>query len=233
MSIKQEQKVIDLLSKIKSSNGGYPAELLAARRNQYIRQVANVGLGIGLGVGAQNTFKGLGNNGGTTAATITSKILETALIAAIAIEAGTVAYIYRDRIKDALQNHTSGPAATQVTSPVTDETVSQNQAQPQETIEPTTTATVTITVSPTGSVTPQPASTATSTQAANQNNNAGNPANPGSNVNATKPPKDNNGNQYGLTPKPERTKENGGNHNQDGDKDDDDHKNNGGNKKDK
>jgi hypothetical protein len=196
----EDKKVLDLLTKLKSSNGGYPSEMLSTRRNQYIRQVANVGLGLGLGAGLKHTLRGGGSSAGTTA-TITSKVLEVALIAAIAIEGGTVAYIYRDKILEAVRSLTGSPAV-QVTSPLdesAEEVVNPVVNAPSETP-------LTATAIGTPSGTPVPGAT--------NNINAGNPGSSGSNngtgVGATAVPSDNNGNQYGLTPKPERTKESNG-----------------------
>lgn len=218
----EDKQVVDLLNKLKSTRGdGYPSDLLSARRNQYIRQVANVGLGIGLGMGLKHAINGSGGSSSAgTAAVITNKILEAALITAIAIEAGTVAYIYRDKITDAVRSLTGAPTA-QVTTPLespASETANQNELQTIFT--PLTASTLT---SETASSTPAPVSTGS---AANSNNNTDNSAGSsnGNGINATAVPSDNNGNQYGLTPKPERTKENDGGENGNSD---------GGNKKDK
>ena len=50
-NLSEDQKIVDLLTKLKNSNGGYPSDMLAARRRTYLRQMANVGLGIGIGAG--------------------------------------------------------------------------------------------------------------------------------------------------------------------------------------
>ena len=94
----QDKQVIDLLSKLKNSSAAYPSDILASRRQNYLKQIANVGLGIGVGAGLKS------GSGAGTAATATSKVLETALIVAIALEAGTVAYLYREKIADAVRS---------------------------------------------------------------------------------------------------------------------------------
>jgi len=99
-----DKKVVDLLSKLKNSGGTYPPDILAARREAYLKQMASVGLGMGLGIGLKNAAKG-GSNGGGMIATASSKILEIVLVAAIAIEAGTAAYLYRDKIADLIKTY--------------------------------------------------------------------------------------------------------------------------------
>ena len=195
----EDEQVVELLSKLKSSNGGYPSDMLESRRQTYLKQVANVGLGIGAGL--KNTAKG---NGAGAAATVTSKILETALIAAIAIEASTAAYLYRDKIADAVKTYT-GKANVQVVARPTNNTSLTNPEVVEiiETSSATSTSgTPTVTAS---SGTPSP------DLAGNTTNNI-TPATT-TTINSTPNPGGNNGNQYGLTPKPVRTKDNQNNNN--------------------
>jgi hypothetical protein len=193
----EDEKVVELLSKLKSSNGAYPSDMLASRRQIYLKQVANVGLGLGIGEGLKNAAKG---NGAGATATVTSKILETALIAAIAVEASTAAYLYRDRIADVVKTYAS-KANVQEVAPPTNQPVLTNPEIVKiiETPSATSTSsTPTVTVS---SGTPSP-------------DLAGNTG-PGATATAItiNNPGGNNGNQYGLTPKPVRTKENNSNNN--------------------
>jgi hypothetical protein len=200
-NLPEDQKVVDLLTKLKSSNGGYPSDMLAARRRTYLKQMANVGLGIGIGAGLKETLKG-GGSGASAATTVTSKVLEIALIAAITVEAGTAAYLYRDKIANAIRSYISGPVAQEVTSP-SDETSSNIPTSILiETIE-----TPLVTTTPSGTPSGTPATSVAGSN--NQNNNDGG-ANTGVNANATPNPNENQGNQYGLTPKPIRTTENNG-----------------------
>ncbi len=202
-----DQKVIDLLSKLKVSNGAYPSEIYAARRQAYLKQVASVGLGIGgVGAGLKNAAKS-GNGATGTVATVTSKILETALIAAIAIEAGTAAYLYRDKIAELVRTYT-GSSTVQEVVPPTGAGSSSNSELVGNTEAPVVTV---ITSSGTVIVT----SGTPSPEVAAGNNNGET-----TNLNATPGPSDKNGNQYGLTPKPVRTKDNndgGGGKNTNGD----------------
>ena len=199
-NLPEDQKVVDLLTKLKNSNGGYPAEMLEARRRAYVKQVTNAGLGIGIGAALKHAVKGGGNGSGAATTTVASKILETALIAAIAIEAGTVTFMYRDKIAHAVKSYVNTPVVQEVTAPPED-TVSKSALA--EIFEiPSGTPSVTPTSTPSGTPSGTPAT------ALAGNNNGG--TNAGVNANGTPNPNENNGNQYGLTPKPERTKENNG-----------------------
>jgi hypothetical protein len=197
-----DKKVVDLLSKLKNSNGAYPSDILAARRQTYLRQVANIGLGIGVSAGLKNAGKGSSNGAGVIA-TASSKILETILIAAIVIEAGAAAYLYRNKIADLIRTYT-GSSNVQVVAPSTDNDIATAIPELIEIVEsPSATA-----LPPSGTPSPELA-------VGSSNDNSGN--NASSNINATPNPGGNNGNQYGLTPKPVRTKENnGGNNTSDG-----------------
>jgi len=201
-NLPKDQKVVDLLTKLKDSNGGYPSDMLAARRRKYLKQMANVGLGIGIGAGLKETAKGAGN-GASTATTVGSKILETVLIAAITIEAGTATYLYRDKIANAIQSYISRPTVQEVASPP-DKTSSTNPSL----IESVGTSSVTMSATPSGTPSGTPSSSTSVADSNNKNNNGG--ANTSLNANATPNPNGNQGNQYGLTPKPVRTKENNG-----------------------
>jgi hypothetical protein len=201
-----DKKVIDLLSKLKNTNGGYPSDILAARRQAYLKQVANVGLGIGVGAGIKNAAKN--GNGVGAVATITSKILETTLIAAIAIEAGAVAYIYRDKIVDLIRTYTGSSNAQ--------ESGSSSTGLIEPKVSPSATVTTPSATAATPSVTvTTPSGTVTVTTGTPSPNVAGN--NNSSSVNVTPKPGGNNGNQYGLTPKPERTKDNNNNNDKNND----------------
>ena len=193
----EDRKVADLVSKLKYSSGTYPKDMLYSRRQQFIRQVANAGLGIGVGAGLKNAAK-QSNPAGTATATVTSKILESVLIAAIVIEAGTATYVYRDKITDFFKSLTGSPNVEETTQkPDNGSTSTLPEILPTLTVPPT-------------SATPS-ATLPVATQSPNVadiNNNGSN-----TNVNATPVPTDHNGNQFGQTPKPERTKDNNTNNN--------------------
>ncbi len=197
----EDKQVVDLLTKLKDTNGTYPSEMLAARRQMYQRQVANVALGLGLGTGIKHIAKGGGNASGGAAAAVSSKVLETVLIAAITLEAGTATYLYRDKIADAIKSYLSKPTTQEVASPASDESASNPELIPTTQVTPSEEPSAT----PSGSPSPVYAGPTTG------NNTTGNNGNSDVNANATPDPGGNNGNQYGLTPKPERTKDTGGN----------------------
>jgi len=216
-NLSEDEKVVDLLTKLRDSNGGYPSDMLAARRRTYLKQMANVGLGIGVGAGLKEAAKGSGN-GASAATTASSKLLEMALVAAIAVEAGTAAFLYRDKIANAIRSRISEPTVQEVSPPsnessVTDPILLEAVGTPLVAASATPTPSATFTSTPSGTL---------STSVAGSNNQDGNDnggANTSINANAT--PQGNQGNQYGLTPKPERTKEsNSGGSTDDGGTDD-------------
>jgi hypothetical protein len=200
-NLSEDQKIVDLLTKLKNSNGGYPSDMLAARRRTYLRQMANVGLGIGIGAGLKETLRG-GSNGAAT--TLTGKIIEIALVAAIALEAGTAAYLYREKITRAIQLYNNSARAQEVTSPSTSDETNASDPSLIEAVD-----TPLATTSPTPTATPSGTSS-TSVAESNQNSDNNNSANTGLNANSTPNPGENQGNQYGLTPKPVRTTDNNG-----------------------
>jgi hypothetical protein len=203
-NLSDDQKIVDLLTKLKGSNGGYPSDMLAARRRTYLRQMANVGLGIGIGAGLKETLKG-GSNGAGAASTVTGKILEIALVAAITLEAGTAAYLYREKIAQALQSYNNGATAREVTSPSKSNETNSSDPSLIEAV-----GTPLATTSPTPTATPSSTSSTSVAGDNNQNSNNNGGANTGLNANSTPNPGENQGNQYGLTPKPDRNKDNSG-----------------------
>jgi len=192
--VSNDEKVVQLLSKLKDSDGGYPGDMLASRRQNYLKQVANVGMGIGIGAGIKHAAK-TGNGAGTTA-TITSKILETALVAAIAVEASTAAYLYRDKISDFVKTYTNSSSVQAAPPTATDKSLA-NPDVAEVVLTPSITTLVT---TPSGTPSPELAGDNTSN---NNNTNLG--------ANSTPNPGGNNGNHFGQTPKPVRTKENNNN----------------------
>ena len=195
-----DNKVINLLSKLKKLNGMYPPDIYAARRQTYLRQVASVGVGIGAGVGIKNAIKG-GNGAIGTVATITSKILEAVLITAIVAEVGAAAYLYRNKIIDVIKTYT-GLSNVREVAPSVINTSSNNSGL----VEATKTPFATPSDIPTYTLVPPIVII---------NNNV--------NPSVTPKPGGDNGNHYGNTPKPERTKDkgnnNGNNNNSDNKKD--------------
>lgn len=204
-----DKQVIDLLSKLKNTGGTYPAAIMASRREAYMKQIANIGLGIGMGTRIKNTAKS--GTGAGTVATVTSKILETALITAIVLEAGAAAYLYRDKIASLVRASNTGSSSVQEVS-----TPSEDTAFPSDvSVKSTETLSGMVTVPP-STVTSAPSSTVTTppntvtTILATPSPETAKNHNSGANINSgvTPNPSGNNGNHYGQTPKPEQTKDN-------------------------
>ena len=198
--------VIQLLKKLKDSNGVYPQEMLVSRRQGYLKQVAEIGGAAGLAMGLKNTLKG---GGGASSAPAAGTLVEALLVVAIIAEAGAVAYFYRDKVSDFFQSISNSPRVEMVTE-------APAAASPMPALDFTSTpliaVTGTITETATPSGTPTVVYAAEATQQENGDDSAGTtnssvstptPGNNNTNTNT------NNGNQYGLTPKPERTREPG------------------------
>ena len=203
-----DKQVIDLLSKLKNTGGTYPAAIMASRREAYMKQMANIGLGIGIGTRIKNVAKS--GTGAGAVATVTSKILETALIAAIVIEAGAAAYLYRDKIASLISKYT-GSSNTQ-------ESGSSSAGLVEPKISPSATVTTPSATAATPSVTvTTPSGTVTVTTGTPSPNVADNNNSSSVGVNTTPKPGNNNGNHYGQTPNPERTKDNNNNNDKNND----------------
>jgi hypothetical protein len=224
--------VVNLLKNLKEAGGRYPQEMLALRRQSYLKQVAGVIGGGGLMLGARETLKS-GKAGGSSSATV-GKVVELVLVAAIVAEAGVVTYFYGDRILDFLRSFSNEPKVEEIsTPPVLPSLI------PATGLTPTLVDTPTFVITDTPLSTPSPELAAQPTeqnQQGQENSSAGNgseatpaivetdneagggdgggsqPAstpNPNGNNNNNGNNNGNNGNHYGQTPKPERTKEPG------------------------
>jgi hypothetical protein len=187
----QDKEIVRLLTKLKDTDGKYPPDMLAARRQGYLKQMGQIGMGIGLGAGIKNAVK---SAKAPVLSSATSTVLESALVVAIVAESGTVAYFYRDKLADIFKTITKEAGIQEVTpSPVQTELEIQGV-----TPSPAVTATlpsVTLSVSPT--ITEL---TSTPVPGVIEDSNT-------ISANATPAPNGNNGNHYGQTPKPQRTKE--------------------------
>ena len=214
----KDTDVFQLLQQLKEVNGTYPPELLAVRRQGYLKQVAEIGAGAGLAAALKSTVKtAQGTGAGIPPAA--STLLESLLVVAIVVEAGTVTYFYRDRLVDLYYKITKSPKVEEV-------------ANPAVTPSPFVAANIEFTVTPvftvTGTVTPistpsvlaelpthqQPNGSQSDTNQTTIQSGSGSPAisTPDPNSND---PNGNNGNHYGQTPIPARTKEPGNNSNRD------------------
>jgi len=182
----KDYDVVKMLTKLKTANDTYPTDLFASRRQNYIRRVAEIGVGLGVAAGLRSTIKS-GKSGGF--APTAGGLLETALIVAIVAEASTAAYFYRDKISEIIQSYSSNPQVLEITSSPLPELIITEL--PEITGTPTTTET------PTGTIAP--------TSVAGDGNNQ---------ANSTPDPNGDSGHHFGQTPKPDRTKDPGNNNNE-------------------
>lgn len=204
----EDQEIIRLLTKLKNAEQQYPEQMLLARRELFFQQMANVGLGIESGAegGLEPAVESASP---PSVPPVASGLLEIALVAAIILEAGAVAYFYRDRLADFFQTLTTQPRVQVVTPPpVFTDPLEIESITPSPVATPTPLS-ATPSGIPTGTIpslfrTPQP-------EVAGENNSSNAS---GSQINSTpaasEKDKSNQGNHYGQTPKPERTKENNG-----------------------
>jgi hypothetical protein len=195
----QDKEIVRLLTKLKDADGKYPPDLLAARRQHYLKQMGQFGLGLGVGAGLKNAVK----SGKTPAfSSTTSTILESALVVAIVAETGTVAYFYRDKLAEIVQKFTKESRVQEVaTSPSPVQGGQEIHGVNPSPAIISTVPTTTLPVSPTAvelSSTPIPG-------VVQENNTTSASSTPAPNVNNGN--NGNNGNHYGQTPKPQRTKE--------------------------
>jgi hypothetical protein len=215
----RDNDVLQLLKKLKDANGTYPQELLAARRQGYLKQVAEVSGGAGLAVALRNTIKntngaGTGAGAGTSLSPLTGTIVEALLVAAIVAEAGAVTYFYRDKITQLYQSITSSPKVEEVANPPVAASPISIMSLPTSSASPVATGTelVTPTATPIGTPT---LLAAQPTNPAGGSASGGGTTTQGGTPAASTPsggavdPNGNNGNHYGQTPIPERTKESG------------------------
>ena len=198
----QDKELIRLITKLKKADGKYPPDLLAARRQRYLKQMGQMGVGMGVATGIKNAVRG----GKTPAiSSATSTILESALMVAIVAETGTVAYFYRDKLAEVFQSikNREEPSLVEVPpSPIfTGQEIQEvtlsapvNATQPSSTLAPSPTA-IEIPSTPIPNIVEENNTINASSTAAPSANNLNNAIH------------GNNGNHYGQTPKPQRTKE--------------------------
>jgi hypothetical protein len=201
----QDTDVFRLLKNLKDTNGMYPQELLAARRQGYLRQVAEVSAGAGLAAALKTTIKST-QGAGAGSLPSAGALLEGLLVVAIIAEASTVAYFYRDKIAQFIQNGTSAPKVEEVAHPPAISSPLANfEFTPTPFVTADLTVTVTETITPVG--TPSQLVEQPTTSHATGQGSITQAVVPTQGVNQN----DNNGNHYGLTPKPVRTTEPGNN----------------------
>lgn len=211
----KDSELFQLLKKLKDTNGTYPPALLSARRQGYLKQVAQIGSGAGLAVALKETVKH--GKGVATSAPTAGTLLEGLLVVAIVIEAGAAAYFYRDKLTDIFHSITGSPRVEEVANPpVLSSPIANFEFTSSPIVTTTETITVTETATPFGTPTllaEQPTNPSGSNGSTTVNGSGGdgvtqavstpNAAGGGTN--------ENNGNKYGHTPIPERTKEPGNN----------------------
>ncbi len=191
--------VLQLLRKLKDTHGTYPQELLAVRRQGYLKQVTEVAGGAGLAIGLRNTVRNArGASGLPPAAGI---LLEGLLVLAIVVEASALAYFHRDQITDYFRSFTNQPKVEEVSGPpvvVNSQTPGiQMTPSPRALFAPLLTGTATETATPVLTVTLQLAG-----QPTNPSTGQGSVSGGGQAV-STSAPSDggsgngNNGNHYG------------------------------------
>jgi hypothetical protein len=192
-----DQKVIDLLSKLKNDQNAYPSDLLELRRQKYLQKAVQVGLAIGAGEGLKNTLKGGGARVTPTAGTW----LEAALVIAIVLEVSTAAYFYRHKLADLLGTVLPTPGVQEVTPPPV---VRSLLPVTEISVVPTVTGTETPTATPTLS----DIIDNNSSSNINGNNESSNNSSGGNNQAASTPaPNGNNGNHFGQTKQPPKPTE--------------------------
>ena len=203
-------EVVQLLTKLKGRGGAYPPELLAARKSRYLQQVAQISIAAGAGAGIKEVLKA---GKGTGLPPVAGTMLETILVAAIVVEASALGYVYREKLAELLNISLKKPVAEESSNPPV-------IASPIQHLESTATPVMTETGTPIG--TPLPVIVINGTEIM-----VTEVVNPVNTVNAVIPvPTDKNGNQYGLTPLPERTKDPNGGNNDGGGTDNGNHKDN-------
>lgn len=190
---------------MKNAENSYPSELILSRRDMYVKQAAAMAVLLKTAGNGTTTNRGNGaSSSGTAIAGSASlgTLLETLLVIMIVVESGVAAYIYRDKIADFINttfsskvevaaNPTEDSPLTPAGIPVTGEEI--ETATPAVTFTATSTVTVTAAGTSVPSLIPEN----------KENTSSGNAV-----IESTPPPtKDNPGNHFGNTPKPERTKD--------------------------
>jgi hypothetical protein len=187
----QDNGVVKLLTKLKHEDFAYPPGLLASRRQKYIRRVAEVGAGFGVAVGLKSRN---GKNGSITPTT--GNLLEIALVAVILVEAGSAAYFYRDKISKYFESYSSKVQVLEVTS-----TPEFSSPLPEMTLTEIPEIVGTPNATETQTEIPIPSGVADKDDEDDQQ------------TNSTPDPNGDNGNHFGQTPKPDRTRDPGDNNN--------------------
>jgi hypothetical protein len=220
--VKQEfsdKDILELLSNLKNAENNYPLEMIQSRRDLYKKQAAT--MAVLVKTTGNGTMAGDGGSANAGPASL-GTFLEVALVIMIVVEAGVAAYIYRDQIADFIHSTLSpkvevevDPLRDSTSTPVLLPAAGEELDTATPTALPIDTPTITVTVTGTATDTPPATSLPTlvpegleDTQVTDEQ------------IQSTPPPsRDNPGNHYGNTPKPERTKDSDNNSSDDKDKD--------------
>jgi hypothetical protein len=196
-----DQKVLDLLSKLKDDQNAYPSDLLRLRRQRFLQQAAQAGLAMGTAAGLKNTLKAKGARLAPTA----GNWLEVALVVAIVAEVGMAAYFYRHQLVDLLETFATTPVAQE---PISVPGVTSPFPATEISVVPTATPTGTPTLAPIPSVTGNTITNNNSNDNTDNNNDASGGNNPSASTPAPNENNGNNGNHFGQTKQaPKATKE--------------------------
>lgn len=203
----EDTDVIRILKKLKEANGAYPQELLALRRQRYLNQVAEISGAVSLAAALKNTAKG-GNGVGLAPAA--GKVVEALLVVALVAEAGAVSYFYRDKLAQAFRSITNSPKVEQISeSPVLPSPLPKVELTPSPLVTGTESVTpspfTTETLTPVGTLSPEIAAGSTLPSRTGSTDTSVQTAftQPATNDSGD------NGNHYGQTPIPVRTKDSG------------------------
>jgi len=202
----QDKEIVRLLTKLKETDGKYPPDLFAARRQSYVKRMGEVSMDLGAGLKIKNA---LNNVKTPTFSSATNYVLESALLVAIVAETGTVAYFYRDQLAGFVKK-VIGQAYVQQVTPSPALVEQEIQGVTPSRAVPSTLPSVTLSASPTepeATITPIP-------EVVNDDNPSNTQTSITLSAQSTPAPDEDNGHHYGQTPKPERTKEATGNNDQ-------------------
>jgi hypothetical protein len=194
--LSSNRKIINILESLKDSKQNYPPELMQARREIFAKQAASIALTTK--IKSDNNGTGTGDHHPTSIGTVA----KTMLVIAVVLNMGTAAYLYRDKFSKTLNNVIS-PHTEYITNRINSYSsppvVIPNTEEPFE---------IPTSISPTSIPKESPISTTTQISTPYPINIESNDVEEVDKIISTPKPKDNNGNHYGQTPKPERTKEN-------------------------
>jgi hypothetical protein len=208
-----EQEVLELLDHLKSAGNEYPSDMIRSRREVFIKQAAAITMLTGPSGGNGSGSAG-GIPSGLESLTL-NKVVEIALVLALAAGAGVTAYIYRETIMDFVNStfflkteRTTAPSqdssseAAVIPAMGEEDATETSEAVPSLTSSPTAIVTVTAISTPVPSLAPDNRQNADSAEDTNAEDINAEETVEGR---STPTPSGNSGLHLGQTPKPERT----------------------------